>query len=85
MKYLCINCIFWRRKNPLSLTAFGSSPEGRAKNAEARLLPLPLTDFPRAGGRCRVSDKKGSKVALRSNDGEGEVASEKLPMHLPLL
>ena len=49
----------------LSVTFGDSSPKGRAKNVTARLLPLPLTDFPRAGGRCRVSDKKGSKVALR--------------------
>ena len=66
MKYLCINCIFWTRKNPLSLTAFGSSPEGRAKNAEARLLPLPLTDSPGRGKWHEVPE--GDKLASQSDD-----------------
>ena len=55
--------VLWPR--PLSLALLDSSPKGRAKDVMVRLLPLPLTDFPRPGEDVAVGDKKGNKVALR--------------------
>ena len=36
-----------------------------AKKAPFYRVVVADSRFPRAGGRCRASDKKGSKVALR--------------------
>mgnify|MGYP006968327226 FL=1 len=35
----------------------------------------PFDRLPPVGGRCRVSDRKGNEVDLRSKDGEGEAAA----------
>ena len=40
----------------------------------AMFLASPFDRLSPAGERCRVSDRVGSKVDLRSKDGEGEAA-----------
>ena len=58
-----------------SLTA--TSPKGRGLGKEMKFAWIakgsPFEErLPPVGGRCRVSDRKGNEVDLRSKDGEGE-------------
>ena len=58
--------------------SFASSPKVGALGSPRKLhlfaKASPFDRLPPVGGRCRVSDRKGNEVDLRSKDGEGEDA-----------